>query len=405
MLVVDLLLGVAASVLLMLAAVYAIECSIAVLKGLPPPLAMSGSDPDIVVVVPAHNEQGTIGDTVQHLRETLPAQGRLLVVADNCSDATAEEARARGAEVLARNEPERRGKGYAISHALDFLAGAPPEVVVFVDADCRVSRNLVSDISRAAVQNRRPVQANYVFSAEGGGRLAQVSAFACLVRNLVRPLGLRHLGFPCHLTGSGMAFPWEQIRNAPAQEGNLVEDLSLGLDLAIAGYEPLLEATAVVSSPLPQAGASARGQRRRWEHGQIGTFLSTAPRLIRSGIAQRRLSLVVLAVDLAVPPLALLVVLTLAVTTAAGVVTAFSGGHFALLAGIVSLLLIGIATLLAWARFGRKIIPFATLFMVPLYILWKLPVYLALLFRRSQKTWVRTDRSGKEPGAGVDDES
>ena len=55
-----------------------------------------------------------------------------------------------------------------------------------------------------------------------------VSALAVLIRNRVRPTGLSRLKFPCHLTGSGMAIPFELFKEAPNTKGNLVEDLVLG---------------------------------------------------------------------------------------------------------------------------------------------------------------------------------
>jgi cellulose synthase/poly-beta-1,6-N-acetylglucosamine synthase-like glycosyltransferase len=382
-----------ASVLFVLATIYSLECMVAVIRGAAAKIPQSKDRPVVALVVPAHDEAGFIGDTVRHLQEQLIDGDRLLVVADNCSDDTAAEARAADAEVLVRTDPSRRGKGYAISYALDTLAESPPGVVVFVDADCRLSDGLVDTVSRTALATERPVQSCYIFSVPaGGGSVGRVSAFAVLVRNLVRPVGLLHLGFPCHLTGSGMAFLWSQIRNAPPQEGSLVEDLSLGLDLAIDGHEPILHPGVLVTSDLPQAKSAAQGQRRRWEHGQISTFISKAPRLIASGISQRRLSLVVLALDLAVPPLALLVLLIGGVGIVSGLAAAVSLGSLAFRVSALALTLIGISTILAWLRYGRDLVPIRTLLAVPFYVLWKIPVYLSLIFRGSQKDWVRTDR-------------
>src|SRR5580704_10408909 len=63
------------------------------------------------VVVPAHDEEGEIGLTVESLLDIdYPRElFRVLVIADNCTDRTAERARAAGAQVLARTEPNQRG--------------------------------------------------------------------------------------------------------------------------------------------------------------------------------------------------------------------------------------------------------------------------------------------------------
>lgn len=62
-----------------------------------------------------------------------------------------------------------------------------------------------------------------------------ISALAFLVKNLVRPRGLKQLGFPSLLTGTGMAFPWLIIRSVSLASRNIVEDMQMSLDLAIAG--------------------------------------------------------------------------------------------------------------------------------------------------------------------------
>jgi len=391
--VVNAALVVGSALLFVPALVYSVECLLATLKRRVPQCALSKERPGIAVVIPAHNEEGTVGETVRQIATQLAGNDRLVVVADNCTDRTAQEAGEAGAEVWIRHDGDHRGKGYAISFAVEQLSANPPDVLVLIDADCQLDAGLVDTISRAAAENNRPVQAQYVFVAPpDAGRLSQISAFACLVRNYVRPLGLKHLGMPCHLTGSGMAFVWQQILSAPSQADNIVEDLALGLEMAIAGSEPLMCAEAIIRSDLPGTGRAAKTQRQRWEHGQMATFAAFGPRLLRQAFSQKRLSLMSLALDLAVPPLALLVALTLLVTLINALFGFLAGDFAALGISTASLLLITVATIGAWARFGRSTVSGFVLLSTPFYILWKLPLYLAALVGKTQKEWVRTDR-------------
>ena len=59
-----------------------------------------------------------------------------------------------------------------------------------------------------------------------------ISALAFLVKNLVRPSGLKQLGFPSLLTGTDMAFPWSIIRSVSLASDNIVEDMQMSLDVA-----------------------------------------------------------------------------------------------------------------------------------------------------------------------------
>ena len=56
------------------------------------------------------------------------------------------------------------------------------------------------------------------------------------MKNFVRLKGLANLDLPCLLYGTGMAFPWSVISTVFLANGNIVEDMQLAIDLAIAGY-------------------------------------------------------------------------------------------------------------------------------------------------------------------------
>src|SRR5690606_6586727 len=77
---------------------------------------------NIAVIIPAHDEAAGISSTLAMLFEEVPPGTRVLVVADNCSDATAALAREAGAEAVERHDSNARGKGYALAFGRDHLA-------------------------------------------------------------------------------------------------------------------------------------------------------------------------------------------------------------------------------------------------------------------------------------------
>ena len=79
-----------------------------------------------VIVIPAHDEEAVIERTIRNTMRQAGTAALMLVVADNCTDRTAELARAAGASVLERNDPEHRGKGFALAAAREHLRGDPP---------------------------------------------------------------------------------------------------------------------------------------------------------------------------------------------------------------------------------------------------------------------------------------
>lgn len=375
--------------------VFCVECLLGALARRGGRAAGDGPRPATAVLVPAHDEEEVIEGTLRGLVAEIGEGDRILVVADNCSDRTAEVARRLAVEVVERRDPDRRGKGHALLFGLDHIAKDPPEVVVVVDADCALSPESLEALSRAARDSGRPAQAEYLLTApERPTPRTAVSALAFLVRNKVRPLGLSTLGLPCHLTGSGMAFPWEVIRAAPPTGSHLVEDLLMGIELSLLGHMPALCREAHVRSELPASGDAAMSQRRRWEHGQLTTLLTQAPRLLVAGLTRASAGLLALGLDLVVPPLSLLVVLLLLAAAAGGAALALGLGPVPLSLATTALSAVALGVGAAWLRFGRETLPPRQLLAVPLYLLWKIPIYVSLLVRGRQRSWVRTDRSG-----------
>src|SRR5262249_18472589 len=153
---------------------------------------------------------------------------RVLVVADNCTDDTAVVAAAAGAEVTVRHDLMRVGKGYALDWGLRHLSVDPPDVVIMVDADCRLGAGAIERLMASVLATGRPVQALYLMTVpERSAVNHRVAEFAWRAKNWIRPLGLHRLGLPCQLMGTGMAFPWAVIRTAELASGRIVEDLRL----------------------------------------------------------------------------------------------------------------------------------------------------------------------------------
>jgi cellulose synthase/poly-beta-1,6-N-acetylglucosamine synthase-like glycosyltransferase len=348
--------------------------------------------PVLAVLVPAHDEAAGIAATLRALKTQLRPGDRLLVVADNCSDETAAVALAEGAEVAERRDADLRGKGYALAFGIERLRAAPPPLVVIVDADCLVQDGALDALAAACVRWAAPVQGCYLMRHDGpAGLNGRIAEFAWRVKNRVRPRGAARLGWPCQLTGSGMAFPWPLIAGAPLANGSIVEDMQLGLALAREGHAPRFCEAALVDSFFPTATAAAQRQRTRWEHGHLGLIGQHALPLLRQAIRRADWRLLGLALDLAVPPLALLVLVTGALWGLASLAALTRAGVGPWWLCSVLLTLLAAAVLAAWVRWGRDVLSPLQLLGAPLYAVSKLAIYLRFWSRR-QKDWVRTDR-------------
>lgn len=375
-------------------AVFFLECAFAML---PVRKGSTWKRPISAVLVPAHNESLGIEPVLRGLLADLGENDRLIVIADNCTDDTAARARATGATVIERNDDHLRGKGYALDCGLKSLRDNPPQVVIVVDADCLVQSGTLEKIASTAFATGRPTQALNLLDPPADPRPKDaVSALAFLVKNWVRPSGLHWLGMPGILTGTGMALPWSVMQNASLASGNIVEDMQLSMDLAIAGHPALFCPGTKVLGQLPGQNSAAKTQRTRWEHGHLSTIRTQVPRLVREAFKQRRIDLFVIAMDLSVPPLSLLVMLwgvLMAACFCVGVAV-----QVWLPAAILAVqgAMISVAILAAWVKFGRQQLPARTLLSVPFYLMWKIPLYISYMVRPQTK-WVRTERDANPP--------
>ena len=349
--------------------------------------------PRIAILVPAHNEAPVIAETIKSILPQLKEQGgSLLVVADNCTDNTAEIALECGAEVAVRNDSSRQGKGYAMDFGIRALEESAPDVVIIIDADCLVAAGSIEALAKKAMHLRQPVQATYLMKAENNisSNYELFGQFAWVIKNLVRPLGTNQFNMPCMLNGSGMAFPWQVIRDADLANPHITEDLKLGIELALGGHPTVFCPEALVTSIFPSAVDNQKLQRKRWEHGYLNLLFHFFPILCVQAIKQRSLRLLAIALDLMVPPLALFCFLLLFGVIITGIGVLFGSIiPFLALAGVS--LLFFVALMLARSAFAKDIISIRELLKFPVYIIMKLPLYVGYIHDRETK-WRRSRR-------------
>lgn len=153
-----------------------------------------------------------IGQSLDALRPQLMPCDRIVVIADNCTDQTAEIVRKKDITVIERYNNQQRGKGYALDYGINHLSNNPPDIVVILNADCFMEPETLNHLVTLAHIHQKPIQSTYLMKTDLNPSIKdRISAFAILVKNFVRPYGLKALNGPCLLNGSGMAFPWSLI--------------------------------------------------------------------------------------------------------------------------------------------------------------------------------------------------
>lgn len=360
-------------------------------KKAPPP----DTSRKLVCIVPAHNEERGIANTVRSLLQAgYPREKRrVLVVADNCTDTTAERAREAGAEVLERFNDEQRGKGFALEAAFEHvLRDDWAQGVIVVDADTVVAPNLWRAVSARLAHGDLALQVTNAVRNPDDGWRPKLQSIAMAMINGVRSLGRERLGLSVGLRGTGMAFARETLERVPHKVYGVVEDVEYGVRLGMAGIRVAFVPETWIQSDAPVSAQASLSQRRRWEGGRIGLMRTLLPRVWRAARATKSRILYDLALDLVVPPIsypALLVVLGGVLELAHVVLTGGSSAAAPLWAFSAVALVAYVLRGVAFSGTGLGgVLALAT---APAYIVWKLVV--AKPWKStSAKAWVRTQR-------------
>lgn len=347
------------------------------------------------IVVPAHNEATGIVATITSIRSLqYPSdQFSVVVIADNCTDNTAELARAAGVTVIERFDDARRSKGFALTDVLPTVLQNPAvDAVVIIDADTQVDRNLLSAVSARFAAGAHAAQADYqVANPEGGWRTELMSvAFTCF--HEVRSMGRERLGLSTGLRGNGMAFTRFALETVPHQASSLVEDLEHGIALAKAGIRVVYIHEAHVRAEMPVDDDAAASQRKRWERGRDLMRAEHGWPLLKLAARNRSKVQADLAADVMIPPLTQVVKANMVLSGGAFVV-AVGRRRFGLSAVVASVALGGLVAhvLSGWRRSGIGVSVLAKL---PGYLRWKSG--LTFGSTGADNAWVRTRRIGED---------
>ncbi len=355
-------------------------------------------------VIPAHDERENVQTTLRDLLacerpriEGTETEVELLVVADNCTDETAELARAVASEapdgfritVVERQHATERGKGYALDHAFKLCLAREddqrPDAFLIVDADTKAHDRLLSATTEAFTQGAEALQVPYHSGDPDASTRARLQHLALLCFNHLRPKSREALGASVGILGNGFGLRASLLKRVPYTAASIVEDLEYHINLVRAGSRVRFVPETQVSADAPPNAAGAETQRSRWEGGRFRMLADHAPGLAAE-VLRGRLRLAEPLFELLLLPLAFHVLLLLPLLALPYALTQ--------LYAAAALTLVGTHVLAGIFACGGTLKDLGALALAPFYVGWKLlmlPKILAAAARSA--AWSRTERN------------
>lgn len=233
-------------------------------SGEAPAWAQAGA---VVALVPAHNEQEQIAETIASLRVQSYPVARIVVIADNCTDRTAEVAAAAGADVYETigNTAKKAG---ALNQGMRAVAsGCPADYLLQMDADTVLEPRFVENAVRELREDERlaGVCARFLTKPCRG--------FLPWLQRMEYERLDRHTAHRRHkvhcLSGTATLLRYTVLPKAPWNEASLVEDYALTLDLLEQGWRVKRADEAIAWTETKPTLPQFWSQRLRWARGTL----------------------------------------------------------------------------------------------------------------------------------------
>jgi cellulose synthase/poly-beta-1,6-N-acetylglucosamine synthase-like glycosyltransferase len=351
-----------------------------------------------VIVIPAHNEEEVLARTLYSLFAVIYPRNlyEVVVVADNCTDRTADIALDLGTIVLERLNRTQQGKGYALRWAFDQILEWDEDfdAVIVLDSDSLISGNFLEVMNYYLENGNKVIQSSDLVLPQPGVQSSETTRIGFLLVNYVKPLGRRVLGLDIGLRGNGMCFAADVLRNYPWQAWSLTEDLEYGLHLKLEGIRITFAPEANIWAQMPAKAEHAESQRARWEMGRYPVIKKYAGKFLNRFFRKGSFRYFDTFIELITPPLVNLLFFAVLMVIFSLILWAFGALpplFIWIWLGFVGLGGLYLFTGMIAAGADKKM--YKAVLYIPWYVFWKLKVYATKFINGIDKQWIRTTRN------------
>lgn len=246
-------------------------CSLVKLKDKP---IIEEKNNKFMAIIPAHNEEIVVGNLIASLqKQNYPKDlYDIYVIADNCTDKTAEVARKAGAIVYERFDEEHKTKGYALDWFLKqkIEENAPYDAFCIFDADNIVDVDFLKNMNKKLCQGEEVVQGYRDIKNPTDSWVSAGYAIFYWTMNRFYHLARYNLGLSPLINGTGFMVKFDLVKPTNGFDTvTLTEDIEFSLKTIISGKKLGWATDAIVYDEQPVGFKQSWSQRSRWTVGHI----------------------------------------------------------------------------------------------------------------------------------------
>lgn len=347
------------------------------------------------IIIPAHNEELLIGECLESAFaiEYPNDMYDVIVVADNCDDSTADITRNMGAICYERRDPSLRGKPYALNWIFTQIPLNNYDAYVIVDADTKIEKSFLLAMNSELHAGYEIIQGYLEISNPDESWLTRLMVIPGILKYKYRYIGKKVLGLSCPLMGNGMCFAREIIERYGWDALTLTENWEYYVKLLLRGHYATYSDDAYIYSQTAKSLKQGKIQRKRWLKGRFQVILMYLPALLSDFYKKRRLVTLDCCLELLLPSISMLFNYSVILFVSAGILTLVS--RFSITWAYWGMILMSMLFLYFCIGIASCRSPLKTLMALlkaPIFLGWKLVIFLASMCTLRKNRWVKTDR-------------
>jgi Glycosyltransferases, probably involved in cell wall biogenesis len=244
-----------------------------------------------LVLVPAHNEERVVKDIIENLQhmEYPKELYDFFIIADNCTDRTADVARQMGAKVIETKKSKPTsptGKPIALKKALKIIGNYQDkyDILMIFDADNLIDPNMFLEVNSQYIDKNKPEMIQcYLGSKNKKGPVAWFYYMCFTTSNRFVQLARTRRGLNCGIGGTGYAVDTKFLfERGGWTTMSLTEDFEIQIEATLKGKRILWNHNVRVYDEKPTDIKASLRQRIRWAQGQWFVALKNTPNVFRA---------------------------------------------------------------------------------------------------------------------------